>query len=133
MKVTFIASAVAVIALAAIGRAQAYYPLSRNCKLLQANPAILESGEAIRRAINKVIPDPLGDQKGTKAQVIVTIAVAASGQPQCVAATEVSLLTRSGIEAAKGWKFDPYIVKGQAVPFVTKLTFHFTQQKVWVE
>jgi outer membrane biosynthesis protein TonB len=133
MKVAFIACVVAIIALATIARAQKYDPLTRNCKLLKAKPAMLEPGEAIRRAINKVIPQALGDQQNAEAQVIVTVAVDAGGSPQCVAAAEVSLLTRSGIEAAKGWKFDPYLVKGHAVPFVARLTFHFTQLKVWVE
>jgi outer membrane biosynthesis protein TonB len=131
MKVAFIASVVAIISLATIARAQKYDPLTRNCKLLKAKPAMLEPGEAIRRAINKVIPQALGDHQNGEAQV--TVAVDAGGSPQCVAATEVSLLTRSGIEAAKGWRFDPYLVKGHAVPFVARLTFHFTQLKVWVD
>ena len=133
MKFTFIASMVAVITLAAVGQVHKYDPLTRDCKLLKANPAILELGEAIRLAISKVIPQALGDRQNGDAQVIVTVAVDAGGSPQCLAATDVSLLTRSGIEATKGWKFDPYVVEGHAVPFVTRLTFHFTQQKVWVE
>jgi outer membrane biosynthesis protein TonB len=133
MKLVFVASLAAVITLATVSRAQTYDPLTRNCKLLKSNPAMLEPEEAIRRAINKVLPPLLDDQKIGDAQVIVTVAVDASGSPQCVAATEVSFLTRSGIEAAKGWRFDPYLVKGHAVPFVTRITFHFTRQKVWVE
>jgi TonB family protein len=133
MKLTSIASVVAVIALATIACAQTYDPLTRNCKLLKAKPAILESGEANRRAINKVIPQALGDQQNEEGRVIVTIAVDAGGSPLCVAATEVSPLTRSGIEAAKNWKFAPYIVEGHAVPFVTRITFHFTKEMVRVE
>jgi hypothetical protein len=128
MKLVFVASLAAVITLATVSRAQTYDPLTRNCKLLKSNPAMLEPEEAIRRAINKVLPPLLDDQKIGDAQV--TVAVDAGGSPQCVAATEVSFLTRSGIEAAKGWRFDPYLVKGHAVPFVTRITFHFTRQKV---
>jgi outer membrane biosynthesis protein TonB len=133
MKSAFIANVVVIIALASIARAQTYGPL-KNCKLLKARPAILESGDAIRRAINKIIPQVLGDQQNEEGKVIVTVAVDADGSTRCVAAkNEYPLLTRDSIEAAKDWKFDPYIVEGHPVPFVARLTFYFTQQKVWVE
>ncbi len=134
MRWIFIAGMVAVTTLAADGQVHKYDPLTRHCKLLEANPAILESGEAIRLAINKVIPPPVDDQKITDAQVIVTVAVDAGGSPQCAAALEeYPPLARACVDAAKGWKFDPYTAEGQAVPFVTRLTFHVTPKKVWVE
>jgi hypothetical protein len=128
MKLPSIINVVMIVALATIARAQTYEPL-KTCKLVKARPIILESGEVIRRAINKVIP------KGNRdAAVIVTVAVDAEGSPRCIAAkNQDQLLASDCIEAAKHWKFDPYIVEGNPVPFVTRLTFHFTQQKAWVE
>jgi TonB family protein len=133
MKLAFLANVVVIIALASVARAQTYGPL-KNCQLLKARPAILESAEAIRRAINKIIPQVADDRRSDEGKVIVTVAVDADGSTRCVAAKdEFPVLTRACIEAAKDWKFDPYIVEGHAVPFATRLTFHFTQQKVWVE
>jgi TonB-like protein len=134
MKLTLIASMAALITLAAVGQVHKYDPPTKGCKLLKANPPTIESGEAIRLAINKVIPQALGDPQNGDAQVVVTVAVDKGGSPQCVAAIEdYPLLARACIEAVKGWKFDPYTAEGHEVPFVTRLTFRFTQQKVRVE
>jgi hypothetical protein len=134
MKLIFIANVVAIIALASIVRAQTYDPLTSNCKLLKAKPVMLESAEAIRRATNQVIPQTLVDQSNSEVQSIVTVAVAEDGSTRCVAAKEeYPVLTRACIEAVKGWKFDPFLVNGHTLPFVTRLTFHLTHEKVWVE
>lgn len=134
MKQASIAVLVLTIALTAGGRPQNYDLSTWDCELLKDNLVNVDTKDAVRRATKKVIPDPPGDVTTRDALVTVAIVVDAKGWVQCIHAKQGHpLLITRAIQAAKDWRFKPYIVKGHALPFETDLTFRFTRQTVRIE
>ena len=126
--------ATALVALQALGYAQTYDASAWDCDLLKASPTTLAKQDAVRRATKRVMPEILGDMTTKDSRVTVVVVVNKDGSVECVHAKEGHpLLISQCIEAAKDWKFRPYRVKGHSVPFVTNLTFRFTDHKVRVE
>jgi len=121
-------------ALVSVTFAQTYDTTSWDCELLKSAPANVSTREAIQLATKKVMPERPGDATTRDARVTVVIVVDRSGSVQCVHAKQGHPLLISGcIQAAKDWTFKPYRAKGHPVPFVTDLTFRFTNQKISVE
>ena|ERR1700676_3039075 len=113
---------------------QTYDTSAWDCELLKANPLNLTMEDAIRRATRKVMPEIPGDLKIKDLRVTVVVVVNKDGSVECVHAKEGHpLLISQCIEAAKYWKFKPYVAKDHPIPFITNLTFHFTNHSVRVD
>jgi hypothetical protein len=81
---------------------------------------------------HKALPDASDLHSIKDAAVKVKIVIDESGFVACAEGTEgdPALYPRS-IEAAKSWKFKPYLLNGKPVVLESSFDFHYDSGKVW--
>ena len=95
----------------------------------------VSTGVLLYLAEKKVLPD-VSDLKHskTKSDVLVRLAVGKGGVVRCAEATEGDTqLWQRSVEAAKQWRFKPYMLNGEPVIVDTGIRFVFRKGKVSVQ
>jgi hypothetical protein len=101
---------------------------SRDCPAGAVSPVRITSDQLLARAIRGPLPElPIVAFKAhIRGTVISELLISERGDVLCVRSTNVPFgVTAAAEEAARRWKFKPYIVDGHAVPVLGEIAFHF--------
>jgi hypothetical protein len=101
---------------------------SRDCSAISVTPIRLASDELFARAIHSPLPEfpILAYRARIRGTVITELLISARGDVLCVRSTNFPLgVTAAAEEAARRWKFKPYVIDGRAVPVIGEIAFHF--------
>jgi hypothetical protein len=101
---------------------------ARDCSAADVTTTRITSRELFSRAVRGPLPQfPIVAYKShVRGTVTIELLISDRGDVLCLRSTNLPFgLTEAAEEAARRWKFKPYIVDGRPVPVVGEIAFHF--------
>jgi len=131
MKLTTLSAGLVFLATFAYGQNTAGWPCSEDLTKTEGDNHRIRVNVSVTEAMaqKKILPD-VSDLKHTKTDstVILRVLIGKDGAVRCAdpAQGDPSLFQRSA-DAAKQWRFQPYLLSGQ--PIIVETTIEFTYKK----
>jgi hypothetical protein len=101
---------------------------ARHCSAADITTTRITSRELFSRAVRGPLPQfPIVAYKAqVRGTVTIELLISERGDVLCLRSTNLPFgLTAAAEEAARRWRFKPYIVDGRPVPVVGEIAFHF--------
>jgi len=104
------------------------YAPARDCSAADVTLTRITSRELFSRAVRGPLPQfPIVAYKAhVRGTVTIELLISDRGDVLCVRSTNLPFgLTAAAEEAARRWKFKPYVIDGRPVPVIGEIAFHF--------